>query len=164
MSLAQSFLKPEDPSSKKVSAPGACNLQPTEVAPPMDFKLVRCACDLRVWDRWRHPCAPQGREKMMRLKHLHVHCTCTLHPSPFFIRRQVGLAKVHLCTEFGVASSKFSFTGGPHVKTSSPLARAAGTPQKRHPQWILSCYSMRVTCEFGFSGCLRLTCRGVRIF
>ena len=61
---------------------------------------------------------------------------------------------MHPCTEFGVASSKFAFTGGPHVKTaSSPLARAAGTPQERHPQWILSWYSTRVTCEFGFRGC-----------
>ena len=70
---------------------------------------------------------------------------------------------MHPCTEFGVASSKFTFTGGPHVKTaSSPLARAAGTPQERHPQWILSWYSTRVTCEFGFSGCPRLTPRGAR--
>ena len=81
-SLGQSFLQPKDPSSKRFSAPGACNLHPTEVTPPMDFKLVRYACDLRVWDRWRHPCAPQGREKMMRSKQLRVHCTCTLHPSP----------------------------------------------------------------------------------
>ena len=66
VSLAQSFLKPKDPWSKRFSAPGACNLQPTEMAPPMDFKLVRYACDLRVWDRWRIPCAPQGSEKMMR--------------------------------------------------------------------------------------------------
>ena len=47
-------------------------------------------------------------------------CTCTARaqctPAPFFIRRQVGLAKVHPCTEFGVASSKFTFTGGSHVK------------------------------------------------
>ena len=41
---------------------------------------------------------------------------------------------MHPCTEFGVASSKFTFTGGPHVKaSSSSLARAAaphrnGTP------------------------------------
>ena len=72
---------------------------------------------------------------------------------------------MHPCTEFGVASSKFTFTGGPHVKTTcSPLARAAGTPQKRHPQWILSWYSKRVTCAFGFSGFLRLTPRGARNF
>ena len=72
---------------------------------------------------------------------------------------------MHPCTEFGVASSKFTFTGGPHVKTaSSPLARAAGTPQERHPQWILSWYSTRVTCEFGFSDSPRLTSRGARKF
>ena len=82
VSLAQNFLKPKDPSSKRFSAPGTCNLRPTEMAPPKDFKLVRYAYDLRVGDGWRHPCAPQDREKMMRSKHLHVHCTCTLHPSP----------------------------------------------------------------------------------
>ena len=72
---------------------------------------------------------------------------------------------MHPCTEFGVASLKFTFTGGPHVKTaSSPLARAAGTPQERHPQWILSWYSTRVTCEFGLSDSPRLTSRGARKF
>ena len=96
-------------------------------------------------------------------------CTCTARAlctlAPFFVRRQVGLAKVHPCTEFGIASSKFTFTGGPHVKTaSSPLAREAGTPQKRHPQWILSWYSTRETCEFGISDAPRVTCRVVRNF
>ena len=82
MSLAQNFLKSKDPWSKRFSAPGACSWHPKQMATPKDFKLVRYACDLRVWDRWRHPCAPQSREKMMRSKHLHVHCTCTMHPSP----------------------------------------------------------------------------------
>ena len=72
---------------------------------------------------------------------------------------------MHPCTEFGVASSKFTFTGGPHVKTSSsPLARAAGTRQERHPQWILSWCRSCVICEFGFSGCPRLTSRGAQKF
>ena len=72
---------------------------------------------------------------------------------------------MHPCTEFGVASSKFTFTGGPHVKTaSSPLARAAGTPLERHPQWILSWYCTRVTCEVGLSDSHRLTSRGARKF
>ena len=72
---------------------------------------------------------------------------------------------MHPCTEFGVASSKFTFTGGPHVKTaSSPLARAAGTPLERHPQWILSWCSTRVTCEFGLSDSHRLTSRGAQKF
>ena len=72
---------------------------------------------------------------------------------------------MHPCTEFGVAGSKFTFTGGPHVKTaSSPLARAAGTPLERHPLWILSWCSTRVTCEFRICGAPRVTCRGVRKF
>ena len=72
---------------------------------------------------------------------------------------------MHPCTEFGVASSKFTFTGGPHVKTSSsPLARAAGTRQERHPQWILSWCSTCVICEFGFSDSPRLTSRGPQKF
>ena len=96
-------------------------------------------------------------------------CACTARAqctsAPFFIRRQVALAQVHPCTEFGVASSKFTFTGGPHVKTgSSPLARAAGTPQERHPQWILSWCSTRVTCEFQICGAPRVTCGAVRKF
>ena len=96
-------------------------------------------------------------------------CTCTARapctPALFSVRCHVGLAKVHPCTEFGVAGSKFTFTGGPHVKTaSSPLARAAGTPLKRHPQWILSWCSTRVTCEFRNCGAHRVTCRAVRNF
>ena len=64
VSLAQRFVKPKDPSSKRFSAPGACNLHPTEVAPPMDFKLAQYACDLRVWYQWCHDagCACQGRQ------------------------------------------------------------------------------------------------------
>ena len=107
--------------------------------------------------------------RCVRILSVQTTCTCTARaqctPVPFFIRRQVGLAKVHPCTEFGVASSKFTFTGGPHVKTaSSPLARAAGTPLKRHPKWILSWCRTRVTCEFRICGAPRLTCRCVRIF
>ena len=39
------------------------------------------------------------------------------------MRRQVGLAKVYPRTEFGVASSKFTFTGGPLVKNVFRLWR-----------------------------------------
>ena len=78
-------------------------------------------------------------------------CTCTARAqcttAPYFIRRKVGIAKVHQSAEF--------------VKTaSSPLAHAAGTPLKRHPQWILSWCSTRVTCEFRICGAHRLTCGG----
>ena len=105
---------------------------------------------------------PVGVVKELQVQNI---CTCTARaqytPPRYFIRRQVSLAKVYPCTEFGVASLKFTFTGGPHVKTaSSPLARAAGTPLKRHHQWILSWCSTRVTCEFRICGAHRLTCRG----
>ena len=109
---------------------------------------------------------PVGAAKKLQVQNI---CTCTARaqciPASFFIRRQVGLAKVHPFTEFGVASSKFTFTGGPHVETAfSPLARAAGTPLERHLQWILSWCSTRVTCESGISGAPRVTCRAVRKF
>ena len=72
---------------------------------------------------------------------------------------------MHPCTEFGVASSKFTFTGGPHVKKSfPPLARAACAPLERQPQKHSSWGGTRVTCEFGIGGSLRSTCRCVRIF
>ena len=72
---------------------------------------------------------------------------------------------MHPCTEFGVAGSKFTFTGGPHVKTaSSPLARAACAPLERHPQRILSWGGMGVTCEFEVGSAPRLTYRGANKF
>ena len=53
--------------------------------------------------QWLHPC---GKE--LQVQNI---CTSTARaqciPAPFFIRRQVGLVKVYLCTEFGVDSSKF---------------------------------------------------------
>ena len=58
----------------------------------------------------------------MRSKHLHVHCTCTIHPSPLLHTAPVGLAKVHPCTEFGVASSKVYF----HRRTPRQKSFAPG--------------------------------------
>ena len=105
------------------------------------------------------PSEPRENDAFKTLaRALHVHCASHAH---CFKRRQVDLAQVHPCTLFDVASSKFTFTGGPHVKTaSSPLARAAGTPLERHPKRILSWYITRVTCEFGLSDSHRLTLRG----
>ena len=39
VSLAQSFLKPEDPMSKKFSSPGACSLHPTRTATTKAHRL-----------------------------------------------------------------------------------------------------------------------------
>ena len=51
-------------------------------------------------------------------------------PAAFFIRRQVGLAKVHPCIEFGVVRSKFTFTGGPLVKKIFLPWRVQPTPHR----------------------------------
>ena len=69
-----------------------------------------------------HCLACKGGKRTTGAKYLHVHCTCTTHPSPFLhtapsrpcqgapmYRVWCRLAKVHPCTEFGVASSKFTF-------------------------------------------------------
>ena len=72
---------------------------------------------------------------------------------------------MHPCTEFGVPSSKFPKTGGPHVKKSfPPLARAACAPLERHPQRILSWIGMGVTREFDMGSAPRFTCRCVNVF
>ena len=81
---------------------------------------------------------PVGAAKELQVQNI---CTCTARaqciPAPFFIRRQVGLAKVYPCTEFGVPRSKFPSTEGPLVKKCTYdfplLARATCTPQKWHP-------------------------------
>ena len=165
MSLAQSFLKPEDPSSNRFSASGraACTPQKWHPQSILSWFGMRATCKFGIRGTTRVPL------RATRKWCVQNSCTCTARAlctlAPFFVRRQVGLAKVHPCTEFGVASSNFTFTGGAHVKTSSsPLARAAGTPQERHPQRILSWGGMGVTCEFDIGSSPRFTCRCVNVF
>ena len=74
---------------------------------------------------------PVGAAKELQVQNI---CTCTARaqciPAPFFIRRKVGLAKVHQHTEFGGASSKFPYTGGPHVKNIIRLRRVQHAPHR----------------------------------
>ena len=95
-------------------------------------------------------------------------CACTARAqctsAQQIIRRQVGLAKVHPCTEFGVASSKFTFTGGQSQNSFFAPGACSWHPTGTTPQWILSWCSTRVTCAFGISGAPRVTCRAVRKF
>ena len=69
VSLAQSFLKPEDPMSKKVSSPGACSLHPTGTATTKAHRLLfllpggapsRPAVGDRRPTAARQPVAPDG--------------------------------------------------------------------------------------------------------
>ena len=113
----------------------------------MDFKLVQYACDLRVWVQWLPPFDPQGREKIFG---------SPLRGGTCHVPRAAG----RLATGIVVSAFRCDCHPGPD-RTSRSSSR---TPQERHPQWILSWYSTRVTCEFGFSGCPRLILRGARKF
>ena len=96
---------------------------------------------------------------------MHVHCTRTMHHSPLFhtaqSRHRQGAPTCRIwCGYLKVSLNRRT----PRQKHYPPAARAAYTTQERHPQWILSWYSVRVTCEFVVVGASRLTCRCVRIF
>ena len=52
VSLAQSFLKPEEAMSKKFSASGACSLHPTGTATTKAHTLGLYTCDFQVWHQW----------------------------------------------------------------------------------------------------------------
>ena len=97
--------------------------------------------------------------------HLRVHCTCTMHPSPFLhtapsrpcqgapmYRVWCRWLKVHFHRRTPRQNSFFA----PGACSWHPTGTA--------PQWILSWCSTRVTCEFQICGAPRVTCRGVRKF
>ena len=65
------------------SASGACSLHPTGRATPMDFKLAQYECDLGVWISGASRLTCRYVRIFKCANHLHVHCTCTMHPSPF---------------------------------------------------------------------------------
>ena len=53
VSIALSFLKPEDPFQINFSVPGARNLHPTGTVTTKGYMLVKHACDLQVWHQRR---------------------------------------------------------------------------------------------------------------
>ena len=97
VSIAQIFLEPADPCQINSSGLGTHRLHPTETVTTETHRLWQHTCDL----------------------HVKIICTCTAcalcTTAPYFIRRKVGFAKVHQSDKFGVASSKFPYTGGPWV-------------------------------------------------
>ena len=75
VSLAQSFLKPEDPMSKKRSASGACSLRPTGTAPQriLSWGGMRVTCEFEVGSAPRLTC--RGAKKFLQAftrRHVHV--------------------------------------------------------------------------------------------
>ena len=55
MSIALSFLKPEDPSQINFSGPGTRSLQLTGTVTTKVYMLGKHACDLQVWHQRRVP-------------------------------------------------------------------------------------------------------------
>ena len=105
---------------------------------------------------------PRRLLKYLEVKGLEVHvrCTCTMHHKTASHVLTNNTRSAVLVYHSLVSLHRRT----PRQKYYPPAARAACTPQERHPQWILSWYSMRVTCEFRVGGAPRLTCRCVRIF
>ena len=108
VSIAENFLEPEDPSQINFSGPGARSLHLTGTVTTKAYMLGKRTFDLQLDISGAYRLACRGGRTTTDAK---KNCTCTARaqctPAPFFIRRQVGLAKVHPCTEFDVASSKF---------------------------------------------------------
>ena len=90
VSLAQSFLKPEDPMSKKFSSPGACSLHPTVNVQPQKhtgWGSVRVTCQFRIGGASRLTC-----QQLFADLHAAAHATCHVllvdpRPSPSSFRR-----------------------------------------------------------------------------
>ena len=103
--------------------------------------------------------------RIQRTPNVHVRCTCTMHPTPLLhtapSRHCQGVPMYRVwCHWLKVSLNRRT----PRQKYYPPATRAAYSPQERHPQWILSWYSMHVSCEFRVGGAPRLTCRCVRFF
>ena len=103
-----------------------------------------------------HRLTCRGGKTKTGAKHLHVHCTCTMLPTPFGhtapSRPCQGVLMYRVwCPWLKVSLNRKT----PRQKGFPPLARAAGTPHKWHPQRILSWYGMHVTCKFGIGGATR---------
>ena len=83
VSIAQNFLEPEDPSRINFPGPGARSLHPTRTVIRKkhigwDSRHVTCTSGISG----AHRLSCRGGKRITGIKHLHVHCTCTMHPSP----------------------------------------------------------------------------------
>ena len=164
MSLAQNFHKPEDPKPKCFPPLARATCTPQKWHPQwiLSWHSIHVTYEFGISGASRLTC------RCVRIfncaNHLRVLCTCTMHPSPFFIRPQVSLASAPMyrvwCRQLKVSLNRRT----PRQKSFPPLARAACASPKRQSQKHLSWGGIRMTCEFGSGSALRLTCRCVRIF
>ena len=104
--------------------------------------------------------ACRGRKRAKDAKHLHAHCTSTLHSSP--LNRTAPNTTCQGLTAYRVWCLLLKLSlhrRSPRQRSYSTLARGACTPQERQPQKHTGWGSARVTCKFGLCSVPRLTCR-----
>ena len=83
VSIGQNFLKPEDPSRINFSGLVARSLHPTRTATTKTYMLGSMHVTCKFGISRAHRVACRGGKRTTGANHLHVHCTCTMHPSPF---------------------------------------------------------------------------------
>ena len=80
--LAKYFLAPEDPTSKKLSDPGACSLHPTGTATTKAHTLGLYTCDLQIWGRWCLLFGLQSWLEVCASLHTAARATCHVRRAP----------------------------------------------------------------------------------
>ena len=69
--------------NKLFSGPGARSLHLKGTVTTKAYMLGKHTCNLQVCISRAYRVACRGGKRTTGAKHLHVHCTCTMHPSPF---------------------------------------------------------------------------------
>ena len=82
VSLAKNFPAPEDPTSKKLSDPGACSLHPTGTATTKAHTLGLYTCDLQICGRWCLPFVLQSWLEVCASLHAAARATCHVRRAP----------------------------------------------------------------------------------
>ena len=82
VSIAQNFLEPEDPSQINFSATGARSLHRTGSVTTKHIAWGNIHVTCRFGISRAHRLSCRGGNRTTGTKYLHVHCTCTKHPSP----------------------------------------------------------------------------------
>ena len=159
------FPRTGGPLSNKVLAlaRAACISQERQPEKHTDWGSIRVTCMFETDGVLRLAC--WGGKRAIGTKHLHVHCTCTLHSR--LLNRMAPSAPCQgllthrvWCPELKISLHRRTL----RQKTFPPLARAACTAQKRQPQKHTRWGCIRVTCKFETGDVSRLTYMGTDKF
>ena len=171
MSLAQSSLSPEDPTSKKFSSPSACSLRPSGTATPKALKLGWYACDLRVWDRRFPPFDLQVRANFFASFHAAARATCHVPPidprqaPPSFRRFDASIGATPVPIGPAVRAPCPEMLGHTHRHTDKhDPANFFSPTHRRKSSFIRTCYAKAlapsILYDFGLEAGIAKHCLG----